>query len=340
MKHIFDYSTYIKENSSLILCHENDKKNLKNPKAAISAGKAVLTLKNMLKIKGFLKAMSFQNTDIFDDETRTAVIEFQKANGLKPDAIVGNVTLAKLKDVKSKASEPTTKQPTTKQPTTKQPTSEDGWFSKIINYAKSKIDDLTELLRIPTHYRMAWLFLGTNKKLVNENFFTKNELITLYQIIEYKKTKTKQEVTELIYPDYSAWAVTNGDNENVYKNTMKFMSKHFKDGGEESSALTTKSMSSQLSMSFGSATIKKMTTGYTLIDNYDFNQAANRPKEYEWNKFFDTFGKSIDKIKDGNVIGGAEDILSWAHKMGYKGYPVRVNINPKELGIQDNSKNV
>jgi peptidoglycan hydrolase-like protein with peptidoglycan-binding domain len=442
MKHIFDYGSYIRESATLLLCHEKDKSKLSNPKAAVTSGDQVSILKNLLKLKGYLKAFSLDNNDRFDDATRDAVIAFQKANKLKVDAIVGNetfttlrksksvedskaktdnntpasteenatvlchpklakkikgaastgsqvanlrnllrikgyltgislqedtfddathkavlafqknnklkqdgivgeITLSKLKDKNSVSIKtPQAKKPAIATTATTKRATEEGWFSKIINYAKTTVENLTELLRIPTHYRMAWLFLGTNKKTVNEKFFTKSELITLYNVIEYKKELTKKEVTVIDYEDFSKWAVANGDNENVYKNTMKYMDKHYKNGTTDATALTSKSITSHLSMSFGTAAIKKTPTGYLVIDNYDFNQVAERPEEYEWNKFPETMKNSIKKICDGNHISGFEDILSWAHKMGYKGYPVKVNVNPQELGIQDDKSNI
>ncbi|MEH1904543.1 MAG: peptidoglycan-binding domain-containing protein [Nostoc sp.] len=59
-----------------------------------SRGEAVKTAQNSLKQQGFYTASV---NGVFDNKTRLAVIQFQKAKGLRADGIIGNRTLASLK---------------------------------------------------------------------------------------------------------------------------------------------------------------------------------------------------------------------------------------------------
>jgi peptidoglycan hydrolase-like protein with peptidoglycan-binding domain len=59
-----------------------------------SRGEAVKTAQNALKQQGFYTASV---NGIFDNKTRSAVIQFQKSKGLRADGILGHRTLAALK---------------------------------------------------------------------------------------------------------------------------------------------------------------------------------------------------------------------------------------------------
>lgn len=66
----------------------------------------IKNIQSKLKQKGFLKG----NIDgIFGNNTRNAVIKFQKTNGLKIDGIVGKNTLFKLNEVYKPEATPTNK---------------------------------------------------------------------------------------------------------------------------------------------------------------------------------------------------------------------------------------
>ncbi|WP_427158065.1 peptidoglycan-binding domain-containing protein [Aliinostoc sp. HNIBRCY26] len=58
-----------------------------------SRGEAVKTAQNLLKRKGFYTA---NVNGIFDKNTRSAVVKFQKKQGLRADGVIGHKTLAAL----------------------------------------------------------------------------------------------------------------------------------------------------------------------------------------------------------------------------------------------------
>ncbi|MEH2291920.1 peptidoglycan-binding domain-containing protein [Nostoc sp.] len=59
-----------------------------------SRGEAVKTAQNSLKQQGFYTA---NVTGVFDNNTRSAVIKYQKSKGLRADGIIGHRTLASMK---------------------------------------------------------------------------------------------------------------------------------------------------------------------------------------------------------------------------------------------------
>ncbi|MHC5611519.1 MAG: peptidoglycan-binding domain-containing protein [Nostoc sp.] len=59
-----------------------------------SRGEAVKTAQNSLKQQGFYNG---NVTGVFDNNTRSAVIQFQKSKKLRADGIIGHRTLASLK---------------------------------------------------------------------------------------------------------------------------------------------------------------------------------------------------------------------------------------------------
>ncbi|MHC5933641.1 peptidoglycan-binding domain-containing protein [Nostoc sp.] len=59
-----------------------------------SRGEAVKTAQNSLKQQGFYTA---NVTGVFDNNTRSAVMKFQKSKGLRADGIIGHRTLASMK---------------------------------------------------------------------------------------------------------------------------------------------------------------------------------------------------------------------------------------------------
>lgn len=60
-----------------------------------SKGEAVTAMQKRLKQLGYYNA---EISDVFDNDTRTAVIAFQKANKLSADGVVGAKTLKKMFD--------------------------------------------------------------------------------------------------------------------------------------------------------------------------------------------------------------------------------------------------
>ncbi len=59
-----------------------------------SRGEAVKTAQNSLKQQGFYTA---NVTGVFDNKTRSAVMKFQRAKGLRADGIIGRRTMASMK---------------------------------------------------------------------------------------------------------------------------------------------------------------------------------------------------------------------------------------------------
>ncbi|MDZ8189702.1 MAG: peptidoglycan-binding domain-containing protein [Nostoc sp. ChiSLP02] len=59
-----------------------------------SKGEAVKNAQNLLKQQGFYTA---NVNGVFNNQTRAAVIKFQKSKGLRADGVIGNKTLAALK---------------------------------------------------------------------------------------------------------------------------------------------------------------------------------------------------------------------------------------------------
>ena len=74
--------------------HKNSTANHSTALTVGSRGEKVKTAQNLLKQQGFYTASL---NGVFDNKTRSAVINFQKSKGLKADGIIGRRTLAYLK---------------------------------------------------------------------------------------------------------------------------------------------------------------------------------------------------------------------------------------------------
>lgn len=65
---------------------------------------------------------------------------------------------------------------------------------------------------------------------------------------------------------------------------------------------------------------------YIISDIYDFNGYQDHPEKYTLESMPNTIKDSLKKIFCDNYIQGVEQLAAYRHKMGYKGYPVKIRI--------------
>jgi peptidoglycan hydrolase-like protein with peptidoglycan-binding domain len=98
MRYLNSFMSFVNEKVNYVLCHEDDKKKMQNPSAAITSGAEVTKLNSMLRAKGLLTSGTGSDQGVFGDKTREAVMKFQQEKGLTVDGIVGSNTMAALKE--------------------------------------------------------------------------------------------------------------------------------------------------------------------------------------------------------------------------------------------------
>lgn len=170
---------------------------------------------------------------------------------------------------------------------------------------------------VPVHLRVFLDFLNGRTKPFTMADLTKEEQQTLGKMLNYAiKTKKLKSGQNLSFYDLS----------NVMNNgTEQFA---FKEKGLGMNQLDIKNQTTKLGMTLGNATPVKISGGYQVNDIYDFNPYYDHPEWYTLKELPNNLKRVFNDIWGGdeNYVGGLEKLASYKIKLGYKGFPVRINV--------------
>jgi hypothetical protein len=279
-----------------------------------------------------LKLLNAKSPDgKFGPNTKAAVIKFQEKNGLEPDGIVGAQTYPKLMGAKTT----TTVQPSKKdfskvdlspkvqvaQSDTFKPYSDQA--SRVATITQKQITDfranitlaLKNSLGIPAHLRALIHFLNGRTDAFTNSDLTQEEQKTLGQMIAHAIRKGKfKSGASLDFYDLAGQMNTDGERFN------------FKDSTLGVDQLNIQNMTTRIGMTLGNATVTKVANGYLVTDQYDYNNYYNHPEKYTLSEAPSTILQALKKLGSKNYVQGIEALLSFAHKAGYPGYPVKIGL--------------
>lgn len=163
---------------------------------------------------------------------------------------------------------------------------------------------------IKPHFRIFADFLRTRKDKITSADFTKEELDTIKELILQSKKKIGASPTMIDFPAVAGVKYSN-----------------LKTGEEKQSDL---GLPKSIAYVFGNAQVSDKGNYYLINDIYDFNNFHNHPENYSLKNSPQTIKTAIQKLFDGNLVQGVEELASYYQKLGYKGIPVSVII-PKNL---------
>jgi hypothetical protein len=163
---------------------------------------------------------------------------------------------------------------------------------------------------VKPHYRIFADYLRTRKDKITSADFTKDELNAIKGLILQSKKKIGANPTIVDFPAIAGVKYSN-----------------LKTGEEKQTDLE---LPKSVSYVLGNAQVSDKGTYYLVNDIYDFNNFQNNPERYSLKNSPQTIKTAIQKLFDGNLVQGVEELASYYQKLGYKGIPVSIQI-PKNL---------
>lgn len=178
---------------------------------------------------------------------------------------------------------------------------------------------------LDSHKRAFISFLGLKDTPMTEKDFTVSELQSIQNMINLNKKQKKfvSGASMNFYDSSNRLIKSKGGTENI-----KFSEKNLGVNQKDPNELSTK-----IALTLGMGKVTETPTSYVIEDIYDFNNYYNHPERYTLEAFPQTFKDAMKKIFGGNLVQGIEETVSVLHKLGYKGYPVKITI-PKEATIK------
>ena len=186
-------------------------------------------------------------------------------------------------------------------------------------------------LRAMTNFIMLRTSTMTEKELTNKDRQLMTQFLTYLQTVGGKNAKRGAKTFATHYNDYGKFMKAQGNFENVHghldKKTLSTLDKIL-------TKVYPSNVVNHLQLTLGQASVIDKGDHYLVVDNYDYNKIEMMPDEYKsWDQLPDSISKNIDRILTGSgLTAGVENILSWYHKAGYPGYPVRWKI-PKATAV-------
>ena len=206
----------------------------------------------------------------------------------------------------------------------------------ILSRVQNKIRNTFQpLIGIPLHLKSMTDFISLRDDPMTEKELSKKDLELLSQFLTWRQVvggRGDRKDFNLNYGDYKEFMKAQGDHENVHSwLDPKSMGKLNK--------IMTKvwptNRVNHLQLSFGQAKVVDRGDHYELIDTYNFNKVDMMPEKYKsWKNLPSSVWDDIGAVFGGKPTEGVENILSWAQKAGYKGFPVRLRI-PKAGGTAE-----
>ena len=180
-------------------------------------------------------------------------------------------------------------------------------------YLKKKSDEMKNGIipmkpssGIKPHYRIFGDYLKLRKNPVTSADFTKGELETMREMIEKSGQKlgpTRKQV------NFTGIAGVN------FTNVVKGTEEQVKIDDQKSIAYT-----------LGNAGVSDKGNYYKIEDIYDFNCYNNNPQAYSLKNAPATIKTAFQKIFNGNLVQGVEELASYYQALGYTGIPVSIEI--------------
>ena len=196
----------------------------------------------------------------------------------------------------------------------KTPEEEKSLFDRITSGVKQFVTNAVSFV-VPIHYRIFYDFLSLRKKPFVATDMSDEEQKALRQMIQYGLKHGYK-----IGKNFDFYDISNKLN----KGSEKFDFKNKENLGLNQFNL--KSEYTKLSMTLGNATVKQSGNNYIVTDIYDFNNYKNNPEKYTLKEVPNTVKDSIKKVASGNLVQGVEQMASYYQKLGYEGFPVKIEI--------------
>ena len=193
---------------------------------------------------------------------------------------------------------------------------EEGYFSSLAKNVVDKVKNFViDSQILPLHMRAFLNFLKLRTSPLTINDLTSTERAALKQMVDYAQ---KQGL------------IRNGKTVNFYgiANTLNSGTEKidFKDPTLGVNQTDIKSDYTKVAMTIGNAVVNKSGDKYIVKDIYDFNNYANNPEQYTWEKTPDTIRNAVGKLNSKNYVQGLEELASYYQKFGYSGYPVELEV--------------
>jgi hypothetical protein len=196
----------------------------------------------------------------------------------------------------------------------KTPQEEKSLFDRITSGVKQFVTNAVSFV-VPIHYRIFYDFLSLRKKPFVATDMSDEEQKALRQMIQYGLKHGYKIGKNFDFYDISN-KLNNGSEKFDFKNKENLGLNQF----------NLKSEYTKLSMTLGNATVKQSGNYYIVTDIYDFNNYKNNPEKYTLKEVPNTVKDSIKKVASGNLVQGVEQMASYYQKLGYEGFPVKIEI--------------
>ena len=161
-------------------------------------------------------------------------------------------------------------------------------------------------------------FLSLRKSTFTEKDMKDSDIKALKQMVEYAINHPKKFIHKNGQVDF--YEVANDINKG--EEQIKF-------GDKKSFGLDQKNIGNpytKIAFLIGNANLKVSDTGYVVRDQYDFNQFYEHPEDYKLVSLPKETGKIVQSIGNGNYLRGFEEIGNYYESLGYKGFPIQINI--------------
>jgi hypothetical protein len=193
---------------------------------------------------------------------------------------------------------------------------EEGFFSSLAKNVVDKVKSFTiDANILPLHMRAFLNFLKLRTSPLTINDLTSTERAALKQMVDYAQKKGLIRSGKTV----NFYGIANALNAGTEKID-------FKDPTLGINQTDIKSDYTKVAMTIGNAVVNKSGDKYIVKDIYDFNNYANNPEQYTWEKTPETIRKAVGKLNSDNYVQGLEELASYYQKFGYSGYPVELEV--------------
>lgn len=197
-----------------------------------------------------------------------------------------------------------------------EPAKKQSLVSRFVNTLKNGYNEVVKDFSVfPVHIRAFSNFVVRRTSPFTERDLTSKETVALKDMV---KTAIKKGVKDSGLVDFYTIAneLNNGSEQIDWSNKKNF-------GIDQTNI---KSLYTQMAMTVGNARLTKKDKGYEVSDLYDFNNYSNNPEKYTLEKLPETMKAAFKKMGTGNFVQGVEELASYNQKLGYNGFPVKINV--------------
>ncbi len=193
---------------------------------------------------------------------------------------------------------------------------EEGFFSSLAKNVVDKVKSFTiDANILPLHMRAFLNFLKLRTSPLTTSDLTSTERAALKQMVDYAQKKGMIRSGKTV----NFYGIANALNAGTEKID-------FKDPTLGINQTDIKSDYTKVAMTIGNAVVNKSGDKYIVKDIYDFNNYANNPEQYTWEKTPETIRKAVGKLNSDNYVQGLEELASYYQKFGYSGFPVELEV--------------